>query len=183
MISTWCSNQMLLNKSNYRKWGGAYLTKSILPLGLNREGVLFETGGLLNRLYSIFLIRKSQIIHHNNTSISSSPSMSSSISILVGVTLAISPKIATNGFPSGLKNWIWTSSSPSSVVVNAQDLNDFRMVSHEISFHARSIHSTMTFRGGGFITTFCNLVCFYCFRSVVTWNIRWNTYNTIVFTL
>ena len=113
--------------------------------------MLFETGGLLNcvTFSSMFLIRKSQIIHHNNTSISSSLSSSSSISISVGVASAISPKIATNGFSEGLKQWIWSSSSPSSsAVVNAQDLNDFRMVSHEISFHALSTHSTMTFRGG-----------------------------------
>ena len=136
--------------------------------------MLFETGGLLNRVTFriIFLIRKSQIIHHNNTSISSSPSSSSSISILVRVASEISPKIATNGFSSGFKHWIWSSSSPSSAVVNAQDLNDFQMVLHEILFYALGIHSTKTFRGGYFITTFCNLVCFFGFRSVVTWNIQ-----------
>ena len=135
------------------------------PSGLKREAVLFESGGLLNTItfIRIFLIRKSQIIHHNNTSISSSPSTSSSISILVGVASAISQKIATNGSSSGLKRWIWTSSSQSSAVVSAQDFNDFRMVSHEISFHPRRIYSTMPFRTGGFIATFCNLVCFLWF--------------------
>ena len=53
------------------------------------------------------------------------------------------PRLLRNGFYSGLKQWIWSSSSPSSAVVNAQDLNDFRMVSHEISFHALSIHFTI----------------------------------------
>ena len=75
--------------------------------------------------------------------ISSSPSFSSS------VASAIIPKIVTNGFSACLKQWIWSFSSPSSsAVVNVQDLNDFWMVSHEISFHALSIHSTMPFFEG-----------------------------------
>ena len=137
----------------------------ILPLGLNREGVLFETGDLLNSVTfsSIFLVRKSQIIHHNNTSISSSPSRPRQSAFQWESLQQYHPRVLRMDFTNGLKQWIWSSSSPTCAVVNAQDMNDFRMVSHEISFHALSIHSTMTFRGRGFIAIFFNLVCFFWF--------------------
>ena len=133
------------------------------PWGLNREGVLFENGGLLNRVTfrSIFLIRKYQVIYHNNTSISH----------FVLVNQHFSGSRFRN-ITQDCYEWIFFGLEAldliililiSSAVVNAQDLNDFLMVLHEISFDACSIHSTMTFRGGAFITTFCNLVGFFRF--------------------
>ena len=113
----------LIKNHTVNKYGGLFNKIDFTPGGLIERGC-YSRLGLIKLTIS------------NNTSISSSPSSSSSISISVGVASAISPKIATNGFTSGLKQWIWSSSSPSSAVVNAQDLNDFRMVSHEILFHA-----------------------------------------------